>query len=79
MMGNPSCEESGDPLSGGCEQYADDGYEPTLEQRGARFLFWTLLLGIPASFGLMDSRRYAANPWRRPEGPKNREYDVTNN
>jgi|TARA_Y100001001_G_C7897313_1_gene270374 hypothetical protein len=78
MMGNPSCEESGDPLYGGCEQYADDGYEPTLEQRGARFLFWTLLLGIPAGFGLMDSRRYAANPWRRPEDLKNRNHDVTN-
>jgi hypothetical protein len=70
MTGNPSCEVPGDPLGGGCEQYADDGYEPTLEQRGARFLFWALMLGLPAGFGLMDARRHANNPWRRPDGPE---------
>ena len=73
MMGNPSCEEQGDPLYGGCEQYADDGYEPTLEQRGATFLFWALFLGFSAGFGLMEARRHEANPWRRPEEPENQD------
>lgn len=68
MTGSPSCEES-DPI-GGCYQYADDGYEPTLDERGTKFLFWGLLLGVPAGFGLMKARRYSADPWRRPEDTK---------
>jgi hypothetical protein len=66
--GSPSCEES-DPISG-CYQDADDGFEPSMDQRGAKFLFWALLLGVPAAFGLMQSRRYSGDPWRRPEEAK---------
>jgi hypothetical protein len=69
MMGSASCEEAGDPMHGGCEQYADDSYEPTIEERASRFLYVLLLLGLPASFGLMDSRRLEANPWKRPDRP----------
>jgi hypothetical protein len=32
-LGDPSCLEHDDPVYGGCIQYADDGYEPTSEQR----------------------------------------------
>jgi hypothetical protein len=66
-MGSPSCEQPGDPLSGGCEEYADDGYDPTSEQRGARFLFWAVLLTTPVIFGVMDSRKYRSNPWKKPD------------
>ncbi len=68
MTGSPSCEDS-DPISG-CYQDADDGYEPTMDQRGAKFLFWVLLLGVPAGIGVMQSQRYSVDPWRRPEAEK---------
>ncbi|MCW6529736.1 hypothetical protein NED98_05710 [Sphingomonas sp. MMSM20] len=68
MAGRPSCEES-DPLRGGCEQYADDGREVSKDERGGTFIFWAVLLNVPVMFGVMDGRRYVANPWRRPEPP----------
>lgn len=51
MLGNPTCEVDGDPVYGGCEQYADDGYEPTTEQRAARFTYILALLYIPVAIG----------------------------
>ncbi|HEV7702292.1 MAG TPA: hypothetical protein VGO63_02530 [Candidatus Paceibacterota bacterium] len=51
MLGNPTCEQSADPVYGGCEQYADDGYEPTTEQRAANFAYFLTLLYIPVVFG----------------------------
>ncbi len=50
-LGNATCEVEGDPLYGGCEQYADDGYEPTTEQRTARFVYILALLYIPVAIG----------------------------
>ncbi len=49
--GSASCEES-DPLYGGCEQRADDGFTPTSADRGGIFLYWLALLGIPAAMGI---------------------------
>lgn len=47
VMGQPSCEDAGDRLFGGCEAFADDGYEATPKQRAARFLYYFVLLYIP--------------------------------
>src|SRR3989344_2611171 len=43
-LGNPTCEERSDPVYGGCEQYADNGYKPTTEQKVARFAYFMTLL-----------------------------------
>lgn len=51
MLGSSTCEVRGDPVFGGCEQYADDSYEPTTEQRVANFSYFMTLLYIPVVFG----------------------------
>jgi hypothetical protein len=56
IMGNPTCESQSDPIYGGCDQYADDGYEPTNKQREARFAYYMTLLYIPVVFGALDKR-----------------------
>lgn len=56
-LGNPSCESGPDPLYGGCEYYADDGFEPTTEQRLANFLYFMTLLYVPVVFGAFDGRK----------------------
>ncbi len=56
LLGNASCEETSDPVYGGCEQYADDGYEPTTEQRLARFAYLMILFGVPVAVGAYQSR-----------------------
>lgn len=66
-MGQPSCESSDDPIRGGCDEYADDAYNPTWDQRAGRFLFWALLIGVPVGFGVAEARKHDAHPWRRPE------------
>jgi hypothetical protein len=65
-VGSPSCEESEDPLRGGCSQYADDGYEPNADERTARFIFWIALLGIPVALGVLDAHRPVAEPRHKP-------------
>ena len=50
-MGSPSCEYYSDPVYGGCEQYSDNGYEPTEEQYNARFANVMTLLYIPVVVG----------------------------
>lgn len=61
VMGEPSCEENGDPPRGGCEVYADDGYEPSFDDRMARFIFFAMILTIPALVGVSkaDDREIA--------------------
>ena len=54
-MGNPTCEYQSDP-TGGCEQWADDGYEPTTEQRVANFAYFMTLLYIPVIFGVFKGK-----------------------
>jgi hypothetical protein len=66
-LGSPSCDEQGDPIRGGCDQYADDGYTPSADQRGSTFLFWFVVLIVPVAFGVTGSRKFSANPWRRPD------------
>jgi len=56
-LGNPTCEEYSDPVYGGCEQYADDGYEPTTEQRVAKFSYFMTLLYIPVVFGAFNGNK----------------------
>ena len=55
-LGKPSCEVSGDPPYGGCEQYSDDGFEATDDQRTARFLYFLVLLSTPAVLGVADRK-----------------------
>lgn len=50
-LGDATCEEQTDPIRGGCEAYADDGYEPTTEQRVANFAYFLTLLYIPVVLG----------------------------
>ena len=50
-LGDPTCEVQGDPVYGGCEQYADDSFAPTTEQRVANFSYFMTLLYIPVIFG----------------------------
>ena len=70
-VGEPSCEEyDSDPRGGACVSYADDGYTPTVEQQDETFVFWSLLLTVPAMAGVFMSRQGARNPWGKPEGEK---------
>ena len=55
-LGSPSCEEAGDPIHGGCEQYADDGFKPSFEQRSAKFLYFLTLLYVPVLMGAFSER-----------------------
>lgn len=50
-LGNPSCESYDDPVFGGCEYYADDGFEPTTVQRVGNFTYFITLLYLPVVFG----------------------------
>lgn len=61
-MGQPSCEEQGDPLRGTCEQYADDGFDPTTDQRVGRFLYLFLLLYVPVLICVAGERNNPRPP-----------------
>lgn len=56
-MGLPSCSDDGDPIRGGCERYEDDGFQPSPEQHGGRFLFVFILLFTPALIGAVNSSK----------------------
>jgi len=56
-LGNPTCEVQSDPVYGGCEQYADDGFEPTTEQRAASFTYFMTLFYIPVGFGAFNGSK----------------------
>lgn len=60
-LGNPTCEERSDPVYGGCERYADDGFEPTTEQRVAQFAYVMTLLYIPVAFGAFNGNKLTSN------------------
>jgi len=58
ILGNPTCESTyADPVYGGCESYADDGFEPTAEQRTANFAYFMTLLYIPVVLGAFDGNK----------------------
>ena len=50
-LGRPTCVEQSDPMSGSCAEYADNGYEPTTEQRAASFAYFMTLLYMPVILG----------------------------
>lgn len=54
MLGDSTCEIQADPVYGGCEQYADDGYEPTTEQRVASLAYFLVLLYVPVVAGALS-------------------------
>lgn len=56
-LGSPTCEEQTDPVYGGCSQYADDGYEPTTEQRVAKFAYYMTLFYIPVVLGTFKGKK----------------------
>jgi len=55
-LGDPSCEIQSDPLYGDCEQYADNGFDVTTEQRMANFSYFMTLLYIPVVIGALKKR-----------------------
>lgn len=57
-LGNPTCIDSEqDYRSSTCNDYADDGFQPTTEQRAAQFAFWFTLLYLPVIFGAYKGRK----------------------
>ncbi len=54
-LGKPTCVES-DPVYGGCDEYAENGYEPTNEQREASFAYFMTLLYVPVVFGANNKK-----------------------
>lgn len=52
-LGSPTCEVRSDPLYGGCEEYADDGFIPTKDQKIGNFAFTVTLLYIPVVVGAL--------------------------
>jgi len=56
ILGNPSCESGSNPLYGGCDYYADNGYEPTTERQIANFAYYITLLYIPVVIGALNKR-----------------------
>lgn len=69
MMGRPSCED-GDQLFGTCSEYADNDFTPTNSQRGARFLYFAVLLGAPTIMGVMSVKGHPLNPWAKPDSSR---------
>ena len=68
LLGQPTCAaQDDDPIRGSCIEHADDGYVPSTEARLASFMRLGLLLFIPVVAGVMNSRRNALYPWRKPE------------
>lgn len=61
MLGSATCEVQSDPVYGGCDQYADDGYTPTTEQRVANFAYYFTLLYVPVIFGAFSGRKEEAD------------------
>ena len=51
-LGDPTCIDSEqDYRSSTCNEYADNGFEPTTEQRTAQFAYFFTLLYLPVIFG----------------------------
>jgi hypothetical protein len=56
-LGSPSCESYDQaPTGSSCESYADDGFEPTAEDRVGRFAFLMTLFYIPVCLAAIQSR-----------------------
>jgi hypothetical protein len=57
IMGAPTCEQGSDPVYGGCDYYADDGYEPSTEKRTGRFAYFMALLYLPVVIGAFSGNK----------------------
>ncbi len=55
-LGNPTCSQVADPVFGGCEEYDDNSYEPTTEERVANFAYFMTLLYIPVIAGILHKK-----------------------
>jgi len=56
-VGEPTCIDSEQDVRGtNCFEYADDGYEPTTEQRAASFAYFMTLFFIPVIVGVTGIR-----------------------
>lgn len=51
FLGRPTCEDSSDPVFGGCDSYADNGYEPTVNERFAKLAYFITLFYVPVVLG----------------------------
>ena len=62
MLGTPSCDDLEQDNRGSiCNQYADDGFDPTWQQRKERFIAvfgTTLATGSAAMWALMAKRQW---------------------
>ena len=56
-LGNPTCVAQSDPVYGGCDQYAEDGYEASTKQRAANFAYFMTLLYVPVVFGAFSGNK----------------------
>ena len=61
-LGSATCEVQSDPVYGGCDQYADNGYTPTTEQRVGNFVYFMTLLYVPVAIGAYYGRKKNAEP-----------------
>jgi hypothetical protein len=62
IVGTPSCESVSDPVYGGCDVYAENGFDPTFEQRAARFTIVMTVLYLPVALAALDARPKCPNP-----------------
>lgn len=57
-LGNPTCINSETDDRGTiCYEYADDGYEPSQEERISVFVYWFILTIIPVGLGMTAGLR----------------------
>jgi hypothetical protein len=57
MLGNPTCIDTEYSMYGsGCNEYADDGFEPSTEQRTSTFAYYLTLLYLPVAIGAFKEK-----------------------
>lgn len=57
MLGNPSCTDREYDSHGSiCNEYADDGFEPSTEQRASTFAYYLTLLYLPVAIGAFKEK-----------------------
>lgn len=57
-LGQSTCIDSEEgPMGSTCTEYAEDGYEPTNEQRAAEFAYYMTLLYIPVVLAVFNAEK----------------------
>lgn len=57
-LGSPTCIDSEQDTRGNvCLEYADNGYEPSSQERYAEFIFFLILFYIPTIIGARDGNK----------------------